>query len=203
MAPTGVLSSWLTLATKSRRTSSIRRSRVRSSTRASTRRLPSGATRAVTWRAGSPVRPMTSSTSRIWPSRRTCAITEPSSGLTTWDPRTRPNAYAGADALTTRSASSTTTELLRRTDRTAATSGRNGGRLDLEGDVLLAVADVPGEHRAAGDDGADDRGEERLERRIHVAMVLPGETGLDALRARLRNVHPAFTRPPRLVVLAA
>ena len=54
MAPTGVLSSWLTLATKSRRTSSIRRSRVRSSTRASTSRLPSGATRAVTWRAVPP-----------------------------------------------------------------------------------------------------------------------------------------------------
>ena len=57
MAPTGVLSSWLTLATKSRRTSSIRRSRVRSSTRASTSAMPSGATRAVTWRAGSPAAP--------------------------------------------------------------------------------------------------------------------------------------------------
>ena len=52
IAPTGVLSSWLTLATKSRRTASTRRSRVRSSTRASTRREPSGATRAVTCRAG-------------------------------------------------------------------------------------------------------------------------------------------------------
>ncbi len=47
-APTGVFSSWETLATKSRRIDSTRRSRVRSSTRASTSRLLSGATRAVT-----------------------------------------------------------------------------------------------------------------------------------------------------------
>ena len=52
MAPTGVFSSWLTLATKSRRTASTWRSRVRSSTRASTSREPSGATRAVTCRGG-------------------------------------------------------------------------------------------------------------------------------------------------------
>ncbi len=43
-APTGVLSSWLTFATKSRRTASIRRASVRSSTRSSTSREPSGAT---------------------------------------------------------------------------------------------------------------------------------------------------------------
>ena len=48
IAPTGVFSSWETLATKSRRTSSTRFSRVRSSTSASTSREPSGATRAVT-----------------------------------------------------------------------------------------------------------------------------------------------------------
>ena len=47
-APTGVFSSWLTLATKSRRIASTRRSRVRSSTRTSTSLLPSGATRAAT-----------------------------------------------------------------------------------------------------------------------------------------------------------
>ena len=50
IAPTGVLSSWETLATKSRRTVSTRRSRVRSSTRASTSVEVSGATRTVTWR---------------------------------------------------------------------------------------------------------------------------------------------------------
>ena len=46
MPPTGVFSSWLTLATKSRRTSSTRRALVRSSTRSSTWATPSGATRA-------------------------------------------------------------------------------------------------------------------------------------------------------------
>ena len=46
-APTGVFSSWLTLATKSRRTASTRRASVRSSTRARARRRElSGATRA-------------------------------------------------------------------------------------------------------------------------------------------------------------
>ena len=76
---------------------------------------------------------------------------------------------------------------------------RNGRWLDVERDVLLAVADVPGEHRAAGDDGADDRGEERLERRIHILMVLPDETGLDALRVgfetftRRSRVHPDWS----------
>ena len=72
IAPTGVFSSWLTLATKSRRTASTRRSRVRSSTSASTSREPSGATRAVTWRDGRLLRDMSSSVSRICPSRRTC-----------------------------------------------------------------------------------------------------------------------------------
>ena len=50
IAPTGVLSSWETLATKSRRTFSTRRSRVRSSTSASTSVEESGAHRTVTWR---------------------------------------------------------------------------------------------------------------------------------------------------------
>ena len=48
-APIGVFSSWLTLATKSRRIASTRRSLVRSSTSTSTSRLPSGATRAATY----------------------------------------------------------------------------------------------------------------------------------------------------------
>ena len=52
MAPTGVLSSWLTLATKSRRMASTRRSLVRSSTSTRTSRLPSGATRAAMLMAG-------------------------------------------------------------------------------------------------------------------------------------------------------
>ena len=82
IAPTGVFSSWLTLATKSRRTASTRRSRVRSSTRASTSREPSGATRAVTWRGGRAGRGISSSVSRIWPSRRTWRTSSASSSET-------------------------------------------------------------------------------------------------------------------------
>ena len=55
-APTGVFSSWLTFATKSRRTASMRRASVRSSTRSSTSREPSGATRAETASASPPPR---------------------------------------------------------------------------------------------------------------------------------------------------
>ena len=122
MAPTGVFSSWLTLATKSRRTVSTRFSRVRSSTSARTRRAPSGATRAVSVRAVPPLdEGSSSSLSRIWPSRRTCATRSTSSGTTSRLPRTSPKAYAGADALSTWSASSTTTALERRMLSTAAT----------------------------------------------------------------------------------
>ena len=128
IAPTGVLSSWLTLATKSRRIASTRRSRVRSSTSASTSRLPSGATRAVTCRAGDDgVRAITSSVSRIWPSRRTCRTSSASSASTISLLRTRPRAYAGAEALRTRSSSSTTTALERSTESTVVTSGGTTG----------------------------------------------------------------------------
>ena len=121
IAPTGVFSSWLTLATKSRRTASTRRSRVRSSTSASTSREPSGATRAVTCRDGAAGRVINSSVSRIWPSRRTCSTRAARSSLTSVVPRTRPIAYAGAEAFSTRWESSTTTALLRSTESTVAT----------------------------------------------------------------------------------
>ncbi len=59
-------------------------------------------------------------------------------------------------------------------DRAAAQDGQHGGDTDGDhrlvdrlGRVLLAVAEVPGEHRTAGDDGSDERGEKRLRRRIH------------------------------------
>ena len=127
MAPTGVLSSWLTLATKSRRIDSTRRSRVRSSTRASTSWELSGATRAVTWRGGIPGRCMSSSVSRIWPSRRTCLTRSASSRSVISCPRTMPIAMAGADAFRTVSLASTTRALLRSTESTAATPGGRTG----------------------------------------------------------------------------
>ena len=199
IAPTGVFSSWLTLPTKSRRTASTRRSRVRSSTRASTSRAPSGATRAVTWRAGTPGRAITSSVSRIWPSRRTCWTSVASSTDTSDCPRTSPMAYAGAEALSTVSLSSTTTALLL---QDGEDRGDSGGYDGLVGGhrraVLLAVADVPREHGSAGDDGADDRGEKRLRRRIHVVNRTREFSVRCSGRPWLPNVHPSFTSQPRL-----
>ena len=127
-APTGVFSSWDTLATKSRRIASTRRSRVRSSTSASTSRLLSGATRAVTCN-GATARPRdsTSSVSRICPSRRTCRTSSASSSTATALPRTRPKAYAGAEALSTSSFSSTTRALDRSTESTVAMPGGTAG----------------------------------------------------------------------------
>lgn len=93
-APTGVLSSWLTLATKSRRTASIRRRSVRSSTSTRTSREPSGATRTET-ESGSPERATpgrgtSSSTWRISPSRRVARARASICSTATAPPRTRP-----------------------------------------------------------------------------------------------------------------
>ena len=91
--PTGVLSSWLTLATKSRRTASTRRASVRSSTSSSTCALPSGATRAATaiatpGRAGrGPGRARPRGSPRR---RRTCRARWRSSAWASSESRTRP-----------------------------------------------------------------------------------------------------------------
>ena len=81
-----------------------------------------GATRAVRVRSKPPSAAGRSmSFSRICPSRRTWATMSSSSGTRTVLPRTSPKAYAGAEALSTWSDSSTTTALERRTLSTAAT----------------------------------------------------------------------------------
>ena len=64
--------------------------------------------------------------------------------------------------------------------------------------VLLTVADVPREHGSAGDDGADERGEKRLRRRIHTLNRTSEFSAEFARRAGLPNVHPSFTSQPRL-----
>lgn len=125
-APVGVLSSWLTLATKSRRTASIRRASVRSSTRSSTSREPSGATRAETARASPrpvPRRARSSSTCRISPSRRVSRAMLSMGSTASLPPRTRPSAYAAELAFTTESLSSRTTAEERSTDSTVSTPG--------------------------------------------------------------------------------
>ena len=206
IAPTGVFSSWLTLATKSRRTASTRRSRVRSSTRARTRREPSGATRALTLRGGPDVRVTISSASRIWPSRRTSWTRVLSSSETRLVPRTKPMANAGADALTH-------DVVVVDDHRTAAQHREHGGdagghqRL-LRGrlPVLLAIREVPREHRAARHEGTEQPGEERLRRRIHTSMVRRAHArSFESRTPGFATVHRPFTREPpvgQLVVLA-
>ena len=199
IAPTGVFSSWDTLATKSRRTASTRRSRVRSSTRASTSRELSGATRAVTVRGRTARprqrrgRPRGSGRRGVPAGRARRARRRPGAGS-----RTSPSARAGAEALTTSSSSSTTTALLRSTESTVATpAGRTGS--SCGGDrVLLALADVPRQDRAAGDDGPDERGEKRLRRGAHTLMVRSTSRWRSPTRRRARRLFTAaFTGRPR------
>jgi hypothetical protein len=65
--------------------------------------------------------------------------------------------------------------------------------------ALLAVADVPRQDRAAGDDGADEGCEGSLERRVHGGSVRTSFTGGSAPDADVGNVHPAFMATPRMV----
>ncbi len=138
IAPTGVFSSCDTFATKSRRTASMRRASVRSSTRSRTSREPSGATRAETARASPrpvPRRGRSSSTWRISPSRRVSRAMWSMGSTASLPPRTSPRAYAAELALTTASPSSRTTAEERSTDRTVSTPGGStalmSGRMEL------------------------------------------------------------------------
>ena len=140
-APTGVLSSWLTLATKSRRTSSTRRLSVWSSASSSTRPPPptpdpSGATRTAKLVVRPPnLVPATSiSPSRISPSRRTWRARASNSPTISRSPFTRPNERAAALARSTRSSLSMTTAEEDSTERTAAmpAGSRAGGRRSMD-----------------------------------------------------------------------
>ena len=129
-APTGVLSSWLVLATKSRLTSSTRRLSVWSSASTRTRpppptAAPSGATRT----AKLVVRPpnlgtgTSNSPSRISPSLRTWRASAASSVTIRRSPLTIPNARAAALARSTLSLLSRTTAEEESTERTDAMPG--------------------------------------------------------------------------------
>ncbi len=129
-APTGVLSSWLVLATKSRLTSSTRRLSVWSSASTRTRpppptAAPSGATRT----AKLVVRPpslgtgTSNSPSLISPSLRTCLASAASSLTISRSPLTIPYARAAALARSTRSLLSRTTAEEESTERTDAMPG--------------------------------------------------------------------------------
>ena len=129
MPPTGVLSSWLTLATKSRRTCSTRWASVRSSTSSSRWPVLRGATRARTVSNPRPNGPRASSRScsRITPSRRTWRARSRSSAWARSEPVTMPYAYAAGLAFTTASSAATITALSRSTARTSATPRGSSG----------------------------------------------------------------------------
>ena len=125
-APTGVLSSWLMLATKSRRTSSTRRLSVWSSASSRMRpSVPSGATRTakLVRRPPNELPDRSISPSRVCPSRRTCRTRASSSPTMSWPSLTRPNVRAAWLAISTLSAGSSTTAEEESTDRTDATPG--------------------------------------------------------------------------------
>ena len=104
-APTGVLSSWLTFATKSRRTTSTRRSSARSSMRTRIAPVPRGATRTRSSRSSRPSggRRTRISCSRAWPSSATRSIRWVMSGIVTVSRLTRPRPVARALDRSTRS----------------------------------------------------------------------------------------------------
>ena len=142
---------------------------------------------------------MSSSVSRICPSRRTLRTTSASSAETSLLPRTSPSAYAGADALSTSSLSSTTTALDRSTESTVPTpSGTTGwaysGMVRCCRSLMCHASTAPPATiapmtaaRAAWSVGSTG------------GSVRTGFTRGSAVDADVGNVHPAFTGPPRPV----
>ena len=130
-------------------------------------------------------RDITSSVSRICPSRRTCRTSSASSSTATSLSRTSPKAYAGAEALRTSSFSSTTSALERRTESTVAMPGGHGGLLDGRRLVHLRLADPPREDDAGAEHRAEQREEERLRRTVHGSIVRPVSSGVRLVRGSL------------------
>ena len=173
MPPTGVFSSWLTLATKSRRTSSTRRASVRSSTRSSTcataeRRDPRAARRARPRPSGP--RASSSSASRITPSRRTCRARSTQLGVRpARASRTSPKAYGGRAGLDHRVGARrgrrrwSAARPARRRRRAAARAAR---RLGDRRCWALGPAATPATATAPMSE-ADHAAERRRERRVH------------------------------------
>ena len=122
-------------------------------------------------RAGRRAAASTSSASRIWPSRRTCRTSSASSARQqslAADQPEREGRRGGLDHL-----------VARRRPRPRCCAAprarwrrRRAGRVLGGGDVvLLALAHVPGQHGASGDDGPDERGQKSLRRGAHARIV--------------------------------
>ena len=196
IAPTGVFSSWDTLATKSRRIASTRRSRVRSSTSASTSRLlerrdPRGhvARRGTPVRRESPARSRGSARRGVpaGPGRRA---------------RRRPagcrgparSAYAGAEAFSTVVARRRRRArcCAARTSTVATPGGQRRAPRPASACVLLALADAPRQH-------ARRRPARRRAARTASACVV-GVHAIDRTQAVHRRSASEAARPalPRL-----
>ena len=169
-APIGVLSSWETLATKSRRIASTCFSRVRSSASTRTSRLLSAATRACTCRGGARALDVEVDHPGLavaaYLPDQVAQLRHGSS-----EPWTSPIAYAGAEAWSTWSSSSTTSALERaRSARSRRRVGRPRPRRTTASrrGAELAVADPPGQDGHRADEHAEE-GEDQVERgRVHV-----------------------------------
>ena len=147
----------------------------------------------MTWRGVAPWRAISSSVSRIWPSRRTWATSSASSCDIRLVPDTRPMAYAGALAFSTVSSAPTTTALLRSTDSTEATPSGTAGSSTSGTHALLALADVPREDAATRHERSDERREEGLRGRVHVTIVRSGSPAPASRDGLSTSVHRAFT----------
>ena len=72
-------------------------------------------------------------------------------------------------------------------------TGRHERLLDVGQAGLLAIADVPGEHAAAGDDCSDDGRERCLRRRVHTTDRTQRDRWRSPTGRRARSVHASFT----------
>ena len=207
-APIGVLSSWLTLATKSRRMASTRCASVRSSARTTISRDVSGATRA--WICVALPRRWSSRTSasRTWPSRRTW-WTRVMSSSGRRSSRTRPIATAGADAWRTVSSASTITADDDRTESTASAPGGTTGVPRALGLAALAVTPQLRHQRACR--GADHSGDQEsctgvhnIDRRpVHVASPSAGRLTCAFRRPFTPRSPRVASRSPRRSTVAS
>ena len=197
--PTGVLSSWLTLATKSRRTSSSRRASVRSSASSSTcagaraarpgRRTsePAAAERP----AGQLQLP-----SRISPSRRTARARSRSSACDELGPADQPEGVrgrAGLDARRRRCPATTRAD--RRTARTSSDAGAAArARRARRHGVLGALGRRGRRATATGAAGQpDDAGQSRRRASRPQLQGTQRRVPSSASEARPRGASPMFT----------
>ena len=175
-APTGVFSSWPTLATKSRRTASVRRVSVTSSsTRATgpggwTVPLSSRTPCTLIIRGPAPTRlPGSRMSARRLPAERTAWASSSRSGTSSRVARTMPSARAAGLASSTASSASTTSTAgsMRSSSRRAiAASGR---RDDLRVDGGPVEAAPGAEHDREGHDPTQDEAHHEGDRRTHAA----------------------------------